>query len=485
MFYVRLCTNHDILVSHSSTYNEKGPKPDNDELSKLHMMSDKTIQIISNLQKTKQLYLSLVRTAQNEVLLIFPTTNTIRREEGVGVFNELRRAAEHGITIRILTPEDEFVKTQLDGLRGLGITVRQIESPTEAKFKLLIVDRRFSLVIETKDDTKGSFERAVGLATFSNSKPTVLPYVTIFESFWRETDLYEKAREADRIKDEFVNIAAHELRNPILPIIASSDFAIEEIKQLKEEGKGDSEIMDSLTDNLNVIARNASKLYMLSEDILQVSRIESGSFVLNIESVDLSAMIALAIQDAKKRVESERKNIEIRFDNRLSKYPNKEKFLLYCDNSKINQVLHNLLGNAVKFSYDGAITVFASIYNDNSIIVKIEDSGRGIDPAIIDRLFLKFSTSSGGGTGLGLYIAKAIIEAHGGRIWGQNKPAGNGAIFAFTLPTDLRPTAKQSHIHAGTPEYFSDALVSKDNLEGAVTTTSTDKPADKMTSGGE
>jgi signal transduction histidine kinase len=444
-------------------------------------MKDETIQIISNLQKTKHLYLSLVRAAQMEVLLIFPTTNAIRREEGVGVFNELRRAAERGVRIRVLTPEDEFVKPQLDVLRSIGINIRQIEYPTEAKFKLLIVDKRFSLVIETKNDRKGTFEQAVGLATFSNSKPTVLPYVTIFDSFWRETDLYEKAREADRIKDEFVNIAAHELRNPISPIIASSDFAIEEIKQLKE-GKGGSEIMDSLTDNLNVIARNALKLYKLSEDILQVSRIESGTFALSIESVDFSAILALAIQDTKKKLKSERKNIEIQFDNRLSKYPDKEKFVLYCDSSKINQVLHNLLDNAIKFSYDGVITVSASIYNDSSIIIKIEDSGRGIDPAISNRLFEKFSTKSDRGTGLGLYIAKAIIEAHGGRIWGQNKPAGNGAIFAFTLPTDLRPTANQSHINTGTPEYFSDALVSEDNLQGAVTTR-TDKPADKMASG--
>ncbi len=165
---------------------------------------------------------------------------------------------------------------------------------------MLVVDKRFSLVIETKDDTKDKFEHAVGLATFSNSKSTVLPYVTIFESFWRETDLYEKAREAERVKDEFVKVAAHELRNPLAPIIVSCDFAIEEVNQLKE-GKGSSEIINSLVEDLNVIARNASKLHTLSEDILQVSRIESGNFLLNIENVDLSAMIALLFRTRRKR----------------------------------------------------------------------------------------------------------------------------------------------------------------------------------------
>jgi hypothetical protein len=134
----------------------------------------------------------LLRNVQKEVLLIFPTTNAVRREEGVGIFAELRHASQRGVTVRILTPIDDFVSPQLDELRTDGIVVRQIESPAETKFKLLIVDRRLSIVIETKDDSKGTFERAIGLATFSNSKPTVLPYVTIFESFWRETDCMKK-----------------------------------------------------------------------------------------------------------------------------------------------------------------------------------------------------------------------------------------------------------------------------------------------------
>ena len=171
---------------------------------------DGSIQIISNVQNIKQIYFSLLRNSQQEVLLVFPTTNAVRREERLGVFTELRRACQRGVKVRLLTPEDDFVAAYLDELRKNGSVVRQIESsPAETKFKLLIVDGKFSLVIETKNDAKGIFEEAVGLATFSNSKPTVLSYVTIFESFWRETDLYEKAREADRLKEEFVNVAAH------------------------------------------------------------------------------------------------------------------------------------------------------------------------------------------------------------------------------------------------------------------------------------
>jgi len=388
----------------------------------------------------------LLRNAQKEVLLIFPTTNAVRREEGVGIIAEIRQASQRGVTVRLLTPMDDFVSPQLEELRTAGVVVRQIESPAEAKFKLLIVDRKFSLVIETKDDSRGSFERAIGLATFSNSKPTVLPYVTIFESFWRETDLYEKAREADRIKDEFVNIAAHELRNPISPIIGSADFALEDIGKLKE-GKGDDVTLDSLDENIHIIARNAAKLYKLSEDILQVSKIDSGTFSLRLDKVDLKALCQMAVQDTKKRIEAEKKSIDIRLDYEIGGYESGGGVAISCDSSKISQVLHNLLDNAVRFTDKGTITLSIAMHDESSVLFKIEDSGLGIDREIKNRLFDKFASKSKGGTGLGLYLSKKIIEAHGGKIWGSNNPSGIGATFSFNLPTDQRATANGEYSH--------------------------------------
>jgi two-component system, OmpR family, sensor histidine kinase VicK len=156
----------------------------------------------------------MVRSSVKEMLFIFPTTNAIRREEQVGILSELLRAPQRGVSIPILTVDDDFVRPQLDNLRRNRIVVRRIEAPSETEFKFLVIDKSASHVIETKDDTKGKFEQAIGLAMFSDSKPAVLPFVNIFESFWRETELYEKVSEADRIKDEFMNISAHELRNP-------------------------------------------------------------------------------------------------------------------------------------------------------------------------------------------------------------------------------------------------------------------------------
>jgi two-component system sensor histidine kinase VicK len=319
----------------------------------------------------------------------------------------------------------------------------------------LIVDKRFSLIIETKDDAKGRFEDAVGLATFSNSKPTVMPYVTIFESFWRETDLLEKARESDRIKDEFVNIAAHELRNPISPIIAGGDFAREDLKKIKE-GKFDDGTIASLNENINMMVRNAAKLYKLSEDILQVSRIESGTFALNIEEVKLKQILTLAIEDAKKKADSERKELKVTLDYRLGAGTSKGDFSVFCDSSKINQVLYNLLDNAIKFSDSGDIVVSAT-YDDRDIIVRVEDSGEGIDPAIKDRLFEKFASNSASGTGLGLFLSKKIIEAHGGKIWASTNPGGKGATFSFTLSKDFEP-AIASHKAASQRKYASEPM---------------------------
>jgi signal transduction histidine kinase len=441
----------DIPTTHEISYSEKNTTTTDDG-------SESTIQVIHNFQKTKQLYLSLVRNARKEVLLIFPTTNAIRREEQVGIFGELRRACQRGVIVRILTPEDEFVKPQLDQLRNNeGIIVRQIESPTEAKFKLLIIDKTFSLVIEAKDDSKAAFEQAIGLATFSNSKSTVMPYVTIFESFWRETDLYEKAREADRIKEEFVNIAAHELRNPISPIIASGDFAMEDLKRLKERigggrergeegaGKIDKDTIDSLYENLCIMLRNAARLHKISEDVLQVTRIESGKFTLNLEETELKLLLKQAIKDATRHLELlGKKDITVKFyDDGLTPTNANGQYILHCDSSKITQVIYNLLHNAIKFTDGkGEIAVHVGIHKGNYVIIKVQDPGRGIDPAIKDKLFQKFSSKSDGGTGLGLYLAKNIVEGHGGRIWATNNNpltgngGGGGATFSFILPND-------------------------------------------------
>jgi len=358
--------------------------------------------------------------------------------------DELKKAVKRGVQIRILSAEDDFTKSKLDELRASGIVVRRIETPTETKFNMLIVDKKVLLVVETKDDSKGTFSQAIGLAVYSNSKATVVPCASIFESLWRETDLYERSRDAERIKEEFVNIAAHELRNPIMPILTGADLIQQGLMKQKDKlGKEDFEELFSST---SMVMRNASRLMKLSEDILQVSRIESGVFSLNLEEVDIETLVRTVIADIEKKYLGERDNLRILFDSELrTASSGGNDVRVYCDGPKMGQTLYNLLDNAVKFTESGEVLISASIYNDE-VKVQVQDSGKGIDSEIMKRLYEKFATKSDGGTGLGLFVSKKIVEAHGGTITGKNNDDGRGATFTFTIPTDIHPEILEEEI---------------------------------------
>ena len=144
-----------------------------------------------------------------------------------------------------------------------NIGIRYIQPHLQTKVSILIVDKKYSLAIELKDDTKQTSIEAIGLATYFNNQPTVSCYAAIFESLWTQTDLYQKLRESEKVKDDFVNIAAHELRTPVQPILGLAD-----ILRSKETDGEKAEYLD-------VIIRNAKRLQRLTEDILDISRIES------------------------------------------------------------------------------------------------------------------------------------------------------------------------------------------------------------------
>lgn len=414
------------------------------------------IHVISIPERIRYQYLNLIKTAMSEILLVFPTVNAVQREHAIGVMDELKNAVLRGVKIRILSAEDDYIKGKLDILRASGVVVRRIETPTEQKFKMLIVDRKTSLIVETKDDSKSQFREAVGLGILSNSNATVMPSVTIFESFWRETDLYEKARESDRIKDEFVNIAAHELRNPIMPIISGAELLSDNIK-LHKDHLGDA-LYSELSSEALMIVRNAMRLLKLSEDILQVSRIDSGTFDLHLEAVDLDSLIQNAIADVEKSHSGQKPNVMIVFASNLGldKSRQRSPFKTYCDPAKLSQTLFNLIDNAFRFTEEGQILVGARIYDDE-IIIHVRDPGYGIDPEIRSRLFEKFVSKSNGGTGLGLYLSKKIMEAHGGRIWVEDNRNASGTTFYLAFPLDLRhlgsdAATRKKVMHSGVRE---------------------------------
>ena len=236
----------------------------------------------------------------------------------------------------------------------------------------------------------------------------------------------EQLETNEKLQREFINIAAHELRTPITPILVALH-----LKQQIKSADGTTQTV--LTGaQIEMIERNAKRLERLASDILTVTRIEGKKMELQKEEIDLNEKITHVIQDAKAFVPSE-KQIDFLF------MPSSKSVVVEADKSKIFEVLSNLIKNAVRFidtDNGGQVSIcIERIDEEKEVVVRVIDNGRGIDPAIQPRLFQKFASSVDfGGTGLGLYISKSIIEAHGGRIWAENNIDGKGATFSFTLP---------------------------------------------------
>jgi signal transduction histidine kinase len=383
------------------------------------------IDIIENPAEIQKRYQALVASATQQILLFLPTTTAYRREEKIGIFESLEEAVARGANIRILLPTDKEIEEKIQQKIKLkkGIEIRKIKTSitTEARSKILIVDNRTYLMVELKDNSKETFVEAVGSAIISNSKSTVLSYVTMFDSLWRQAELYEKLEAHDRMQKEFINIAAHELRTPTQAILGYSE--------LLQDDSG-----EHTADMLKALTRNAYRLQRLITDILDIARIESGTLILEIESVNLTDLITTAIGDAKNQVKISGKSIEISyFHKQIQDAQQKKDLIVDADKDRILQVLSNLLSNALKFTKEGSIAVTTEKV-ENEVIVKVKDSGSGIDREIFPNLFERFVSKSEKGTGLGLFISKNITLAHGGRIWAENNPDGIGAMFAFSLP---------------------------------------------------
>jgi two-component system, OmpR family, sensor histidine kinase VicK len=236
-----------------------------------------------------------------------------------------------------------------------------------------------------------------------------LSYVSIFDTLWKQSELREELVNYSMAQKEFINVAAHELRNPIQPILGLSDILQRSDTFLdgnkKDKTKQEKEMVD-------IIARNARRLQRLTEDILDVTRIEGRTLKLNKRNFVLVEIIREMVEDYVTDIRNSSKNIIISF----SSSKELESTHIYADQNRIKQVISNLIDNAIKFTEEGTISVTTEIKDrPDHVTVRVKDAGRGIDPEILPKLFSKFAKSEKG-TGLGLYICKGIIEAHGGSI---------------------------------------------------------------------
>lgn len=359
--------------------------------------------------------------------------------------------------VRILVPADADARSIIKELAISypRIDIRSLEEALQTCITIVMVDRKECVIVESKDDTKHSSYDAAGISTYSNSKTIVSSYVSIFESVWNQTELYEQLKKSNAqltnlykqvvatneqmkinrtMQNEFINIAAHELRAPIQPILG-----LAEILREKEQRRDDGEQQKHAENNddlLNVIIRNAKRLRQLTENILDITKIENNSMKLNKEEFILSRAVLETFTDFANQLNKQQKE-----SVKLIVAVDEGDVLVVADKHRINQVISNLLNNAIKFTKQGDITISTEKEKKygKEVIIKVKDSGSGIDPDIMSRLFTKFATKSNTGTGLGLFISKIIVEAHGGRMWAENNPTGIGASFSFTLPIAANP----------------------------------------------
>lgn len=253
-------------------------------------------------------------------------------------------------------------------------------------------------------------------------------YSDLEKSFEALCEINKKLREANerleknnKAQTEFINIAAHELRTPTQSIIGYCEM----LEMFPERSK----------QYLDRLARNADRLYTLTSDLLDVTRIDIGMLNLNNVDFSLTDTIHEVADDIRKKPYLVNKNAdvdEIKPNIQLTLPPHP--IVVRGDKDRIAQVLSNLLYNAIRFTNSGTITVSTKLYFSNLVKVSVKDSGKGIDPEIYAKLFHKFASKSDRGVGLGLFISKSIVEAHGGSIFGKNNKNGSGATFSFTLP---------------------------------------------------
>ena len=247
------------------------------------------------------------------------------------------------------------------------------------------------------------------------------------ESNYKLMKANESLKNKDEAQNKFINVAAHELRTPIQPILN----AIYLLQSPNLSPEKQNQYMD-------IIKRNTEKLGRLAEDILDVTRIESNSLKLMSERINLYDVILNSIEEYKR-------NSQFIYKDLIVNYGSGNKSIFVSgDKMRLSQVMLNLLDNAGKFTKRGSITITTEIKSDR-VQVTIKDTGTGIHPEIYPKLFSKFATKSDRGTGLGLFISKSIVEAHGGKIWAESGSQQKGATFIFTLPLSNQENIEQKN----------------------------------------
>jgi signal transduction histidine kinase len=403
----------------------------NDKIKEIELgIEPEYFRVINDNEEATSILIELARNAKYEILFLLPNDKALTRIDKLGIFDHLigkcnkgfngkeKEEEEGEFQAKIICPVSDanlnIVNRILQNTTGASNNIR-IVNGIDSSFGMIIVDNTKFLKAELRDPEAEQFSEAIGLSFYSNSKPSVESYKLFFELLWNERTTNEQFKLSDKIQKEFINIAAHELRTPTQAITGYSELLATEPENSRMY--------------VNPILRNSKRLQRLSEDILDVTRIESQSLKLTKEEFDLNDVIISIVGDYRSLLPDNENNAN------LNIIYEPKSIIVNADKGRIAQVVTNLLSNAIKFTTKEKGTIYVMPQKkDSEIIVSLKDTGQGIDPEILPKLFTKFATKSLSGTGLGLFISKSIIEAHGGSVWAGNNLDGKGATFSFSVP---------------------------------------------------
>lgn len=371
--------------------------------------------VITDREKASQAILDLAKSVKKEALFFFPNDKTLVSAERLGLLDCVVNASHKGAIVKIICSLSENNAETVKKIIEKAPEIQILNGNNNSPYGMYIVDGEKFIRAELRNPDAERFSESVGFMVYSNRKTSVDSFKSIFELLWNERAANEELRKAHEMQKEFINIASHEMKTPTQAILGFT-----ELMETHPEKSGEM---------ISAIKRNAERLQRLTNDILDVARIESQTLKLNKERVSIYDKIQNVIRDLENQVPSSN-------SPRISFVCPKEPIYVHADKVRLYGVLANLFNNAVKFTRIGTIVATVNVKDKKDVIVSVKDSGPGIHPEILPRLFTKFATKSESGTGLGLFISKGIVEAHGGKIWAENNLDGQGTTFYFTLPLE-------------------------------------------------
>ena len=373
-------------------------------------------EVITYHERASQVLIDLAKSVKKEALFFLPNDKAMVRVDRLGVIDHIIDASQNGATIKIICPLSEENSKVVKRISERAPHIA-ILNGNKSLYGMYIIDGERCFRAELKHPKAEKFPDAIGFSVYSNRRNTVDFFKSVFELLWNERKLNEELLMTDKMQKVFINVATHELRTPIVPILGLSEILRSRtIKDTSSSRKKQNLEM------LDIVIRNAGRLSRLTEDILDVTKIESQSLRLKKELFDLNDAIFITVEEFKGQIDTTATpgggNVKLLFETVDTINNNKKPVFVEADKYRVIQVVSNLISNAIKFSKEvGGGTVNVSIEREKRggggedyAIVIVRDTGKGIDPEIFPKLFTKFVTKSYQGTGLGCLFQRVLLR---------------------------------------------------------------------------